>query len=104
MPGPGNTPLEAFVGVCDKLGWRTGVDFLAIVDASEDVIRPVMPEECQLDRMTLMMGYAGVYSSFLKHAGNAAERYGVLRRQDPAARRAGASSSAARRTSSSTSR
>src|SRR5690606_14420891 len=54
--GAGNTPLEAFIGVCDKLGWRTGVDFLAIVDASEDVIRPAMPEECRLDRMTLMMG------------------------------------------------
>ena len=75
--GAGNTPLEAFIGVCDKLGWTTGVDFLKIVDASEDVIKPAMPEECQLDRMTLMMGYAGVYSSFLKHAGNAAERYGV---------------------------
>jgi 4-hydroxy-2-oxovalerate/4-hydroxy-2-oxohexanoate aldolase len=75
--GAGNTPLEAFIGVCDKLGWKTGVDFLGIVDASEDVIRPAMPEECQLNRMTLMMGYAGVYSSFLKHAGNAAERYGV---------------------------
>ena len=50
---------------------------LQVVDASEDVIKPVMPEECQLDRMTLMMGYAGVYSSFLKHAGNAADRYGV---------------------------
>ena len=74
--GAGNTPLEAFIGVCDKLGWRTGVDFLQIVDASEDVIKPAMPEECQLDRMTLMMGYAGVYSSFLKHAGNAADRYG----------------------------
>ena len=57
--------------------WRTGIDFLQIVDASEDVIKPAMPEARQLDRMTLMMGYAGVYSSFLKHAGNAAERYGV---------------------------
>jgi 4-hydroxy 2-oxovalerate aldolase len=75
--GAGNTPLEAFVGVCDKLGWRTGVDFLQIVDAAEDVIRPAMPEECRLDRMTLTMGYAGVYSSFLKHAATAAERYGV---------------------------
>ena len=75
--GAGNTPLEAFIGVCDKLGWVTGVDFLQVVDASEDVIKPAMPEECQLDRMTLMMGYAGVYSSFLKHAGNAADRYGV---------------------------
>ncbi len=75
--GAGNTPHEAFVGACDKLGWSTGVDFLKVLDASEDVIRPVMPEECQLNRMTAMMGYAGVYSSFLKHAGNAAERYGV---------------------------
>jgi 4-hydroxy 2-oxovalerate aldolase len=75
--GAGNTPLDAFVGICDKLGWKTGVDFLSIIDASEDVVRPAMPEECRLDRMTMMMGYAGVYSSFLKHAGNAAERYGV---------------------------
>jgi 4-hydroxy 2-oxovalerate aldolase len=75
--GAGNTPLDAFVGICDKLGWRTGVDFMKIIDASEDVVRPAMPEECRLDRMTMMMGYAGVYSSFLKHAGNAAERYGV---------------------------
>ncbi len=75
--GAGNTPLEAFIGVADKLGWNTGVDFLQIVDAAEDVVRPAMPEECTLNRMTLMMGYAGVYSSFLKHAGNAADRYGV---------------------------
>ena len=75
--GAGNTPVEAFVGVCDKLGINTGVDFFAIVDAAEDVVRPVMPEECRLDRMSLIMGYAGVYSSFLKHAYTQAERYGV---------------------------
>ncbi|HKT00361.1 MAG TPA: 4-hydroxy-2-oxovalerate aldolase [Rugosimonospora sp.] len=75
--GAGNTPVEAFVGVCDKLGIRTGVDFYSIVDAAEDVVRPAMTEECRLDRMALVMGYAGVYSSFLKHAYNLAERYGV---------------------------
>jgi 4-hydroxy 2-oxovalerate aldolase len=75
--GAGNTPVEAFVGVCDKLGIETGIDFFKIVDAAEDVVRPAMPEECQLDRMALMMGYAGVYSSFLKHAYRQAERYGV---------------------------
>jgi 4-hydroxy 2-oxovalerate aldolase len=75
--GAGNTPVEAFVGVCDKLDIRTGVDFFAIVDAAEDVVAPAMPEECRLDRMALMMGYAGVYSSFLKHAYRQAERYQV---------------------------
>jgi 4-hydroxy 2-oxovalerate aldolase len=75
--GAGNTPVEAFVGVCDKLGIRTGVDFFAIVDAAEDVVRPAMPAECLLDRLALVMGYAGVYSSFLRHAYQQAERYGV---------------------------
>jgi 4-hydroxy 2-oxovalerate aldolase len=75
--GAGNTPVEALVGVCDKLGIRTGVDFFKIVDAAEDVVLPTMPEECRLDRLALMMGYAGVYSSFLKHAYRQAERYGV---------------------------
>jgi 4-hydroxy 2-oxovalerate aldolase len=75
--GAGNTPLEAFVGVADKFGWNTGVDFLQIVDAAEDVVLPVMPEECHLGRNALMIGYAGVYSSFLRHADNAAARYDV---------------------------
>ena len=75
--GAGNTPLDAFVGICDKLGWKTGVDFMKIINASEDVVKPAMPEECQLDRMTLMMGYAGVYSSFLRHAERAAQTYGL---------------------------
>ncbi|MEU7907167.1 4-hydroxy-2-oxovalerate aldolase [Actinoplanes sp. NPDC049118] len=75
--GAGNTPVEAFVGVCDKLGIRTGIDFFAIVDAAEDVVRPTMPDECRLDRLALIMGYAGVYSSFLTHAFTLGQRYGV---------------------------
>lgn len=48
-----------------------------MIDAAEDVVRPVMDEECVLDRLSITMGYAGVYSSFLKHAYRAAERYDV---------------------------
>ncbi|MCB0993563.1 MAG: 4-hydroxy-2-oxovalerate aldolase [Acidimicrobiales bacterium] len=75
--GSGNTPTEALVAVLDRLGVRTGIDPLDMFDVAEDVVRPVMDGECVLDRMSLIMGYAGVYSSFLKHAYRAAERYGV---------------------------
>ncbi|MFT4085771.1 MAG: 4-hydroxy-2-oxovalerate aldolase [Gordonia sp. (in: high G+C Gram-positive bacteria)] len=75
--GAGNTPTEAFVGVCDKLGITTGIDFRKIADAAQDVVRPVMPTECLVDRSAMMMGYAGCYSSFLKHAEGHAEKYGV---------------------------
>lgn len=75
--GAGNAPVEALVAVCSKLGIRTGVDPMRIMDAAEEVVRPVMPEECVVDRLSLTMGYAGVYSSFLKHAFAQAERFDV---------------------------
>lgn len=75
--GAGNTPLEAFVAAAEKIGLRTGVDTLDIINAAEDVVRPVMDAECTLDRLAIVMGYAGVYSSFLKHAYRVAERYNV---------------------------
>jgi 4-hydroxy 2-oxovalerate aldolase len=75
--GAGNTSVEALAAVLERLGVHTGIDVLKIIDAAEDVVRPVMDEECVLDRLALIMGYAGVYSSFLKHAYRAAERYGV---------------------------
>ncbi|MGW4331334.1 4-hydroxy-2-oxovalerate aldolase [Rhodococcus koreensis] len=75
--GAGNTPVEAFAAVTEKLGIRTGIDTLKIIDAAEDVVRPIMDGDCLLDRLSLTMGYAGVYSSFLKHSDSHARRYGV---------------------------
>jgi 4-hydroxy 2-oxovalerate aldolase len=75
--GAGNTPTEVLVAVLEKLGVRTGIDTLAMIDAAEEVVRPLMSGECVIDRMSLLMGYSGVYSSFLKHAEAAADRYGV---------------------------
>jgi 4-hydroxy 2-oxovalerate aldolase len=78
--GAGNTPTEALAAVCERMGMRTGIDVFAMMDLAERVVRPVMDGECVVDRLSLAMGYAGVYSSFMKHAARAAERYAV----DPA--------------------
>ncbi len=75
--GSGNTACEAIAAVTERLGIRTGLDTLKMIDAAEDIVRPVMDDECVLDRLSIIMGYAGVYSSFLKHAYRAAERYGI---------------------------
>ena len=75
--GAGNTPTEVLAAVLDKLRIRTGIDTLAMIDLAEDVVRPLMDGECVINRMSLLMGYAGVYSSFLRHVERAAQTYDV---------------------------
>ncbi len=75
--GAGNCPTEILVAVCDRLGIETGIDPLAMMDVAEDVVRPIMPRQQTIDRSALLLGYAGVYSSFLLHAERASERFGV---------------------------
>jgi len=75
--GAGNTPLEAFNAVLDRMGAITGVGVFELMNVAEDVVVPLMDELVRVDRDSLIMGYAGVYSSFLLHAKRAGEKYGV---------------------------
>lgn len=75
--GAGNTPLEAFAAVCEKVGIETGINLFAAMDAAEDVVRPRMEKPVRIGKASLTMGYAGVYSSFLIHAYRAADQFGV---------------------------
>jgi 4-hydroxy-2-oxovalerate/4-hydroxy-2-oxohexanoate aldolase len=78
--GAGNTPLEVFAAVCERMGVHTGVDLYRFMDVAEDLVVPMMDHPIRVDRESLILGYAGVYSSFLLFAQRAAQKYGVSAR------------------------
>jgi len=75
--GAGNTPLEVFAAVCERMGIETGVDLFKLMDLAEDVIVPMMEHMVRVDRESLTLGFAGVYSTFLLHAKRASARFGI---------------------------
>jgi 4-hydroxy-2-oxovalerate/4-hydroxy-2-oxohexanoate aldolase len=78
--GAGNTPLEVFAAVCQRMGVHTGVDLYGLMDVAEDLVVPMMDHPIRIDRDSLTLGFAGVYSSFLLFAQRAAQKYGVSSR------------------------
>jgi 4-hydroxy 2-oxovalerate aldolase len=75
--GAGNAPTELLATTFVKAGIDTGIDPFAVMDVAADVVAPIMNRPQLIDRESIVLGFAGVYSSFLLHAERAAERFGV---------------------------
>ncbi len=75
--GTGNAQMEVLIGVLKKMGIETGMDFYKTMDAAEQTVEPIMRRPQVINNDGLMMGYAGVYSSFLLHVRRATERFDV---------------------------
>lgn len=79
--GAGNTPIELFIAVANRMGIETGVDLFKVQDVAEDLVLPMMLNPVRAGRDAITLGYAGVYSSFLLFAKRAEEKYGVSARE-----------------------
>ncbi|MGE7601607.1 4-hydroxy-2-oxovalerate aldolase [Peribacillus sp. NPDC097675] len=75
--GSGNTQTEALVAVLDRLHIQTGIDLYKIIDTANNTVAPILPRPQEISGSSLMMGYAGVYSSFLLHTEKAAKQFQV---------------------------
>jgi 4-hydroxy-2-oxovalerate aldolase len=75
--GAGNCQIEVITAVLKKIGYETGIDLYKIMDVADDILVPKMHRPIVIDKNSLMIGYAGVYGSFLLHALRAAKKFDI---------------------------
>ena len=75
--GAGNTQTEVLLAVLDRMGIDVSIDLYKMMDVAENIVGPLLPGSQEIRKGSLVLGYAGVYSSFLLHAERAGKKFGL---------------------------
>lgn len=75
--GAGNAQTEVLAAALERAGHTIDADLFALLEAAEHVVAPLMRRPQVIDETAVMIGYAGVYSTFFHFAKRAGEKYGV---------------------------
>lgn len=73
----GNAQTEVLAAAFERAGWTTNVDLFGLIDTAEQIVAPLMKEPQIVDETALVLGYAGVYSTFFHPTKRASRKYGV---------------------------
>ncbi|MFG2328463.1 4-hydroxy-2-oxovalerate aldolase [Streptomyces sp. NPDC048604] len=75
--GAGNTQLEVVVPVLERMGFSTGIDLYALLDAADLAERELMPAPPTISSESVVSGLAGVFSGFKTRVQEISRREGI---------------------------
>lgn len=73
----GNAQTEVLAVALERAGHYTGVDPFALIEVAENEVVPAMTVAQVIDETALLLGYAGVYSTFFHPTKRASAKYDV---------------------------
>lgn len=75
--GSGNGNMQAIAAVLNKMGYETNADVYKLMEVGETHVRPLVQHSLEITNDSIMLGYIGIYSSFLLEVKEASKKFNI---------------------------